>query len=230
MRSLFILILFFVTVWTLPIEYKTSAEEDMYFSAIEHYQNRVDIVLSSETEEFLIDLIHLPEKERRQVIEIQGNTLGIDLLSYSQRVKMPAIIGQHIHTMNNKVYDSVYTIITRHWSSLREQDVTLKLMYLNSLLAQELIEVIDQYNLLEKVKQDTLRFHRSYRFSWPLFQWPPKWLVTQNSRALELDFLSKYLSEIKAGLLLDLHSEFIPFLTRILDNSFDPLLENDAEY
>lgn len=88
MHCFFILFLFFTTVFTLPLEiesYQTSIkantlsdqETEAYLNAVEHYENIVDAVLSSESEELLIDLSHVPKTSLHRSLKIQANALGI---------------------------------------------------------------------------------------------------------------------------------------------------------
>ncbi|CAO3693644.1 unnamed protein product [Rhizopus stolonifer] len=192
-----------------PDAFKNEKEYDLYSTLVEHYENRVDLVLSTETENFLIDLIHMPRPNLNKAIQIQGKAMGIYTMNYPQIIKMPSIIGKHIHIMNSEIYASVQPLIEQYWRT--------GLISLNGILVQELIEKMDDYDLLEKIKQDTLNFGGTF-LGWKYWIW--QWmsnrsLISKNNSPLPADFLKEYLLEMKAGLLLDFHLEFNDFYNKI---------------
>ncbi|KAG1447472.1 hypothetical protein G6F56_009250 [Rhizopus delemar] len=209
----FLILLYLTIVLALPLQTSFKAiqttrsieEEECYVNTIEHYENIVDVVLSSESEELLINLSHIPRATLDHTLQTQAYAMGIYPLNRLQRVKMPVIIGKHIHEMNLRIYQSIQPTIDHYWSIVYNQE-TQPLSSLNGIIAQHLMDQIDAYNLLGKIKQDLDQIaSASYRdlfFRW--FREPE-----------ELDFLSQHVSDIKTSLLLELHIQLMDFLTRI---------------
>lgn len=81
--------LFFTSVLMIPMKIPSQAnmdtntddDYDLYVNVIEHYQNMMDVVISSESEDLLINLIHMPKLSLHRALKIQGNALGIHDLS-----------------------------------------------------------------------------------------------------------------------------------------------------
>lgn len=56
-------------------------EYTVYNSAIEYYENLVDTTLSSESEELLINLIHLPKESMKNILTLQAESMGFKAIS-----------------------------------------------------------------------------------------------------------------------------------------------------
>ena len=69
------------TLYTNAEDWFTSKEYDMFSSVTEYYENVIDEVLSSQSEELLLNLIHLPFDERSDVLQAQAKYLGIEKLT-----------------------------------------------------------------------------------------------------------------------------------------------------
>ncbi|KAG0936580.1 hypothetical protein G6F32_010055 [Rhizopus arrhizus] len=206
----------------------TDDDYDLYVNVIEHYQNMMDVVISSESEDLLINLIHMPKLSLHRALKIQGNALGIHDLSYRQITKMPVIIGKQIHDMNAELYQSVESFVNSHWQAMSHKDRKVSLTELNSLLAQDVIEKIDEYNFLHKIKRDILAVPSGpfWNNHW-LFQWFSNRVVFIEEDAIELDFLRQHLSNIKTGLLLEFQVQFMDFYSRMKDDAFDQIMNDD---
>ncbi|CAO3666489.1 unnamed protein product [Rhizopus microsporus] len=193
-------------------------EYDNYSIVVQNYENLVDTVLSSESEIFLIELTHQPRIKLNQALKIQANALGIHNITYSQIVKMPVIIGKRIHEMNTEIYKSVESIVLLYWNT-----ADTSFSSLNAMIAQELIERIDDYDLLNRVKQDILAYDSTSPF---LSSWVKHWITSffsnrivlnHDEEQIEYNFLRQHVSNIKADLLLNLHAQFMDLYTKIQD-------------
>lgn len=58
-----------------------SQEYDMFSSVTDYYENIVDTTLSSQSEELLLNLIHLDQKSKDKILQAQAHYLGIESLS-----------------------------------------------------------------------------------------------------------------------------------------------------
>jgi hypothetical protein len=133
---------------------------------------------------------------------------------------MPMIIGRHVHGMNAKIYQSIEPTIKLYWHT-----VSNDLSSLNGIFAQELLEEIDNYDLLNKVRQDINAISSSSS------SWMKHWIINLFSNRiiildhemLELDFLRDYISNIKTSLLLELHLQFMDFYTKMQTDMIDQL-------
>lgn len=56
-------------------------EYSVYSSIIEYYENLVDSTLSSESEELLINLIHLPKESMKNILSLQAESMGFKTIS-----------------------------------------------------------------------------------------------------------------------------------------------------
>lgn len=56
-------------------------EYSVYSSIIEYYENLVDTTLSSESEELLINLIHLPKESMKNILSLQAESMGFKTIS-----------------------------------------------------------------------------------------------------------------------------------------------------
>ncbi|CEG73535.1 hypothetical protein RMATCC62417_08896 [Rhizopus microsporus] len=193
-------------------------EYDSYSTVVQNYENLVDTVLSSESEIFLIELTHQPRIKLNQALKIQANALGIHNITHSQIVKMPVIIGKRIHEMNTEIYKSVESIVSLYWTT-----IDTSFSSLNAMIAQELIERIDDYDLLNRVKQDILAYDST---SSSLLSWVKRWItnffsnrivLNHDEEQIEYNFLKQHVSNIKADLLLNLHAQFMDLYTKIQD-------------
>ncbi|CEI90374.1 hypothetical protein RMCBS344292_04700 [Rhizopus microsporus] len=193
-------------------------EYDSYSTVVQNYENLVDTVLSSESEIFLIELTHQPRIKLNQALKIQANALGIHNITHSQIVKMPVIIGKRIHEMNTEIYKSVESIVSLYWTT-----IDTSFSSLNAIIAQELIERIDDYDLLNRVKQDILAYDST---SSSLLSWVKRWItnffsnrivLNHDEEQIEYNFLKQHVSNIKADLLLNLHAQFMDLYTKIQD-------------
>lgn len=136
----------------------------------------------------------------------------------SQIVKMPVIIGKRIHEMNTEIYKSVESIVSLYWNT-----IDTSFSSLNAMIAQELIERIDDYDLLNRVKQDILAYDST---SSSLLSWVKRWItnffsnrivLSYDEEQIEYNFLKQHVSNIKADLLLNLHAQFMDLYTKIQD-------------
>jgi hypothetical protein len=58
-----------------------SREYDVYSNLVEHYENLVDTTLNAESEELLLNLIHLPRESMNLALTSQAALLGFDVLT-----------------------------------------------------------------------------------------------------------------------------------------------------
>lgn len=58
-----------------------SQEYDMFSSVTDYYENIVDSTLSSQSEELLLNLIHLGQNSKERILQAQAHYLGIESLS-----------------------------------------------------------------------------------------------------------------------------------------------------
>lgn len=61
--------------------YQLQEEYSVYQSVVEHYESIVDQTLSSESEDLLYDLIHLPKQTLREILYLQSQLIGADSLT-----------------------------------------------------------------------------------------------------------------------------------------------------
>lgn len=59
-------------------------EYTVYSSVIEYYENLIDATLSSESEELLINLIHLPKESMKNILTLQAESMGFKTVSGKQ--------------------------------------------------------------------------------------------------------------------------------------------------
>lgn len=134
---------------------------------------------------------------------------------------MPVIIGKRIHEMNTEIYKSVESTVSFYWNTV---DKDAPFSSLNAIIAQGLIERIDDYDLLGRVKQDILAYASTSS------SWARHWITSffsnrlvlsneeqQQQQQLEYNFLKQHLSNVKASLLLELHVHFMDLYTKIQD-------------
>lgn len=57
----------------------------MFSSVTDYYENIVDSTLSSQSEELLLNLIHLNQGAKERILQAQAHYLGIELLSGKRR-------------------------------------------------------------------------------------------------------------------------------------------------
>lgn len=58
-----------------------SQEYDVFSSITDYYENMVDTTLNSESEDLLIDLVHLPQESKTKILINQAHLIGIESLS-----------------------------------------------------------------------------------------------------------------------------------------------------
>ncbi|KAI9250038.1 hypothetical protein BY458DRAFT_444983 [Sporodiniella umbellata] len=200
-------------VFSLPLQtsFKTfqvtrlAKEEESYNDAIEHFQNVVDVILSSESEDTLINLSHIPKAVMDETLDIQAYALGLYPLSDLQKNKMPAIIGKNIQAMHLKIYESILPTVDQAWPAIQKESQPLS--SLNGIVAHALINHIDSYDLLATVKQDLEQVGSGSRRAW----WKPWRLPRDNS----IDLLTEFVANVKTSLLLELHAQLADLLTRV---------------
>ncbi|KAI8098284.1 uncharacterized protein B0P05DRAFT_521252 [Gilbertella persicaria] len=197
----------------------------------------------------------MPTDAKYQLLDTQAKLLGIEQsLSEKQLLKIPAMIGKHVQAMNTKVCESVEPTIQRYWKTLwtipnnelledKQDQIISLLSSLNGMMASRLIDRMDNYMFIDRVKQDVVDMVASYspvpckqitktRFSWffdwvPLFSECDRMLITKQLKNsdMELDFLRQHLSELKTNLLMKLHIQFIDFYARIQTDIIDQLAD-----
>lgn len=255
-----------------------SEEYGIYSTMVDYYENLVDLTLSSESEELLIDLIHLPRTSMNHILNLQANLIGMEKLTGKMHIKrsqrenthimcsmldkqllqMPSIIGKHIQQMNTKLFKSVEEVITIHWSTfwdiriLEENQEDLMLSFLtsfNGIVAKKLMDGMDNYDLLEKIKDDIMSITTAEESDLPATSVLPSWLQTLKhdirsvllwlwedngctgktsnkntaSSDMEIDFLRQHLANIRASLLMELHTQFMDFYSRLQADILDQL-------
>ncbi|KAI8639709.1 hypothetical protein BD408DRAFT_434924 [Parasitella parasitica] len=197
----------------------------VYSSILEYYENLVDATLSTESEELLLNLIHLPKDSRNRILASQAESMGFRTISDKQLNNMPSLIGKHIQAMNANVYASIESIVKSHWPILWEskllhtsnqEEILSFLSSLNSIVARKLKDQVDSYHLLDKIKQDMVPLYRET--SWYSWFGSTKTIVLSlgdNVNEQDLDFLRQHVADIGANLLMELHTQFMDFFTRI---------------
>lgn len=131
----------------------------------------------------------------------------------------------------------------------QEEHIMSFLSAFNGIVAKKLMEKIDEYDLIQEIKGDLLdlKSFESKQFqheqevaelTW--FDWlviccksfflttttdkTPTTVTTKNKYFdLETDFLHEYLSDMRTGLLMELHIQFMDFFTRIQTDIVDQL-------
>ncbi|KAG1116727.1 hypothetical protein G6F42_013623 [Rhizopus arrhizus] len=209
-------------------------EYTVYSSVIEYYENLIDATLSSESEELLINLIHLPKESMKNILTLQAESMGFKTVSDKQLNKMPALVGKHIQAMNTHVYESIEPIVNSHWSAVwdkkllyadDQEEILSFLSSLNGFVAKKLVDQVDNYNLLEKVKQDMVALYdREQEQSW--FRWlsnTKKIVLSLEDTVTEEDanFLRQHITDIRTSLMMELHIQFMDFFTRIQSDIID---------
>jgi hypothetical protein len=142
---------------------------------------------------------------------------------------MPSLVGKHIQAMNTHIYESIESIVNLYWPTVwnkkllyadDQEDILSFLSAFNGIVAKNLIEQVDDYNLLEKVKQDMMAlYEKEQEKSW--FHWfsSTKEMILSNNDLLpktkEANFLRQHVTDIRTNLLLELHLQFMDFFTRI---------------
>ncbi|KAI9480355.1 MAG: hypothetical protein EXX96DRAFT_562283 [Benjaminiella poitrasii] len=143
-----------------------SQEYGIFSTIVDYYENMVDTTLNSESEELLLNLIHLPKSTLNNVLSSQAELLGFNSISEKQISKMPSIIGKHIQIMNNNIYSSIEPVIKLHWRSIwdpkiikaNDEEETLSfLSTFNGIVAKRLMDEMDNFDLLDKIKDDLVQ-------------------------------------------------------------------------
>ncbi|KAI8971439.1 hypothetical protein BDF20DRAFT_825570 [Mycotypha africana] len=223
-------------------------EYEIYNNIVDYYENLVDTALSIESEDLLLNLIHAPKSSVNTLLASQAEHLGIQSLSDKQLIKMPAIIGKHIQKMNAQVYSAVEPSITLVWNSIWDPRIldgdhdgrTLNfLSSFNGVVAKNLIEQIDKYQLAEKVKSDLAaadndaswaaraKRHLLSFISSPSHSSDRVMTKAQDMDAdafvpeLSQDFLSEHISTIRTSLLKQMQSNFMKFYKRVQSDIVD---------
>lgn len=163
--------------------------------------------------------------------------------------KMPSIIGKHVQAMNTKVYESIENIITLYWHTIwdpklltkhtnidnQEEHILSFLSSFNGIIAKNLMNEIEEYELLLKIKSDvldlsdTIEQQKEEQESLFVFDWFKSTFNTLFSSAkttrieLEDDFLRQHLTDIRTSLLMELHIQFMDFFTRIQTDIIEQL-------
>ncbi|KAI7894599.1 uncharacterized protein EV154DRAFT_414833 [Mucor mucedo] len=221
-----------------------SQEYDVFSSVTDFYENVVDTTLCSDSEDLLLNLIHLTKESKNTALRSQAQLLGLDALTDKQLVQMPIIIGRHVQQMNAKVYQSIENIVTLYWHTIwdpkllthdaQQEDLILSfLSSFNGIVAKKLIEEIDDYELLEIIKSDIINTSAEQLLDESTivasaYSWLTQWFKFPSNSAfrksdLEVDFLRHYLSEIRTNLLMELHIQFMDFFSKIETDIFDQL-------
>ncbi|KAK4512648.1 uncharacterized protein ATC70_003352 [Mucor velutinosus] len=212
-------------------------EYTVYSSVVEYYENLVDTTLSSESEELLINLIHLPKESMKNILTLQAESMGFKTISDKQLNKMPSLIGKHIQAMNTHVYESIEPIVKNHWPTVwdkkllyadDQEEILSFLSSLNGIVAKKLMDQVDNYSLLEKIKQDMVAlYEREQERSW--FHWlssTKKIVLSFEDTVAEEDanFLRQHATDIRTSLLMELHIQFMDFFTRIQSDIIEQLV------
>ncbi|KAI9357880.1 hypothetical protein BD770DRAFT_364863 [Pilaira anomala] len=221
-----------------------SREYDIFASITEHYEGIVDTTFSSESEDLLLNLIHLPTDYKRKILDAQAASLGLEEpLTDKQLLKMPTIIGKHVQAMNAKVYQSIENIITLHWHTIwnprlltrstdQEELIMSFLSSFNGIVAKKLIEEIDSYELLEMVKMDLMNHCildegvvsvKSNTIQKKMAILYSTYDFLKNVSALQVDFLRQHVSELRTNLLMELHVQFMDFFTLVQSDILEQL-------
>lgn len=143
--------------------------------------------------------------------------------------KMPSLIGKHIQAMNTHVYESIDPIVKHHWPAVwdkkllyadGQEEILSFLSSLNGVVAKQLMDQMDAYDLLERVKQDMVAlYEREQAQSW--FRWfahVKKTVVLSFEDTVaeeDANFLRQHVTDIRTSLLMELHVQFMDFFTRI---------------
>lgn len=148
--------------------------------------------------------------------------------------KMPALVGKHIQAMNTHVYESIEPIVNILWPAVwdkkllyadNQEEILSFLSSLNGIVAKKLVDQVDNYDLLEKVKQDMVALYdREQEQSW--FRWlsnTKKIVLSLEDTVTEEDanFLRQHITDIRTSLLMELHIQFMDFFTRIQSDIID---------
>lgn len=163
-----------------------------------------------------------------------------------QMVRMPSIIGKHIQQMNANIFQSIEQVITIHWSTFwdskmleaDQDDMLLSfLSSFNGIVAKRLMDEMDTYDLLEKIKRDVLSIPDAlpappsswmHTFKNEIYTiWNSLTNMTSQQQGLtsdmEIDFLRQHLANIRTSLLMELHTQFMDFYSRIQADILDQL-------
>ncbi|KAL9558063.1 hypothetical protein MBANPS3_001086 [Mucor bainieri] len=212
-------------------------EYTIYSSVIEYYENLVDNTLSSESEELLINLIHLPKASMKNILTLQAESMGFKAISDKQLNKMPSLIGKHIQAMNTQIYEAIEPIVKSHWSAVwdkqllytdDQEEILSFLSSLNGIVAKKLMDQVGAFDLLEKVKQDMVAlYEKEQEQSW--FHWfssTKKIVLSFEDTVAEEDanFLRQHVTDIRTSLLMELHIQFMDFFTRVQSDIIEQLV------
>ena len=144
---------------------------------------------------------------------------------------MPAIIGKHVQALNTKVYESVEEAITLQWHTIwnpnvltrtsdQEEQVLSFLSSFNTIVAKDLMNQIEDYDLLQKVKTDLssvspLVIEEESTLNW--LKNTMNGFLSQKEQTFDFtdDFLRQHITDIRTGLLIELHIQFMSFFTKI---------------
>lgn len=222
-----------------------SQEYDMFSSVTDYYENIVDSTLSSQSEELLLNLIHLNQGAKERILQAQAHYLGIELLSEKQLAKMPSIIGKHVQAMNTKVYDSIENTLTLYWHTIwdpkllseSEDDVEDHILSFlssfNSIVAKSLMDQIEEYQLLQQIRYDVLNVDVDNEeqavvvsfFDWIKSPIDNLFSTKKPKQTIELedDFLRQHLTDIRTNLLMELHIQFMDFFARVQTDIIEQL-------
>ncbi|KAI8337823.1 hypothetical protein EDC96DRAFT_469205 [Choanephora cucurbitarum] len=226
----------------------SSEEYILYTEVVQHYENLVDTALNSQSEELFLYLIYMPTESRCQLLKAQVQFLGIDqTMSRNQLLKIPTIISKHVQSMNAHIYESIDPIIQRHWKTLWENrllepsrietELSYLLSSLNSILATQLIEQMDAYQLVERVQQDIRMMIQgteveSMSHRWLSWLSHPLLVVSRSYQAQskpwahqEVDFLRQHLADLRVQLLMELHLQFVDLFSRMKADIIEQLNE-----
>ncbi|CEP09014.1 hypothetical protein [Parasitella parasitica] len=197
----------------------------VYSSILEYYEALVDATLSIQSEELLITLIHLPKESRNRILTSQAESMGFKTISDKQLNKMPSLIGKHIQAMNANVYASLEPIVNSYWSTLwdnkllyasNQEEILSFLSSLNRVVAKKLIDQVDNYHLLEKIKQDMVSLYQEK--PWVGWFFSTKTIVLSFGDDVtdqDSEFLRQHVADTRTSLLMELHIQFMDFFTRI---------------
>ncbi|KAG0175421.1 hypothetical protein DFQ28_000051 [Apophysomyces sp. BC1034] len=163
--NLFITWCLFISVtyaWTTQIE--PSLVEDWPLTVnirdtIEgYYENIVDEVLSTNSEVFLLDLTHMRSIQSGR-LRLEASQLGLKNVNDDCLFKMPGIIAQNVHQLNEQVFGSIDGLVStylplllpRQLSTLDDRRLDELLQSINQAMVFELIQKMQNYELSSRI-------------------------------------------------------------------------------
>lgn len=166
---------------------------------------------------------------------------------------MPSIIGKHVQAMNAKVFNSVEPSIKLFWRTIwdpkmlsvdhqSQEHIMSFLASFNGIIAKKLMDQMDDYNLLKRIRQELISISASDMeeeqlekdcsdriwIGWCVSKLLPSRLVATkltktNIAGSQSNFLGEHLSDLRTNLLMELHIQFMDFYVRIQSDIIDTL-------